>query len=84
MELTEKQKKFIDYYIATGNASESCRLAGYKGNNLDVIGAKNLDKLKEYILPRVESLDNSRTLELEDIFKFWSETIKDETIKTSD
>jgi len=29
MKLTEKQKRFIDYYIQTGNASESCRMAGY-------------------------------------------------------
>ena len=28
--LTIKQKKFIDYYIETGNATESARLAGYK------------------------------------------------------
>ena len=59
MNLTEKQKKFIDYYIATGNATESCRKAGYKGNNLDRIGYENLRKLENYIKPRVESLDNA-------------------------
>lgn len=84
MNLTEKQKKFIDYYIATGNATESCRKAGYKGNNLDRIGYENLRKLENYIKPRVESLDNARTLELEDIFKFWSKTIIDDTLKIND
>ncbi len=32
--LTEKQKRFIDYYIETGNASKASELAGYKGKNL--------------------------------------------------
>ena len=31
--LTEKQKRFIDYYIETGNASKASELAGYKGKN---------------------------------------------------
>ena len=84
MKLTEKQKRFIDYYIQTGNATESCRLAGYKGNNLDRIGHENLRKLENYIKPRIESLDNSRALELEEILEFWSDSIRDETIKTSD
>lgn len=84
MKLTEKQKRFIDYYIQTGNASESCKLAGYNGNNLDVIGAKNLEKLKDFIKPRIDTLDTTRALELEDIFIFWTNTIKNETLKISD
>lgn len=66
--LTEKQKRFIDFYIQTGNATESCRLAGYQGNNLDRIGYENLRKLENYIKPRIEKLDLSRTATLEDIF----------------
>ncbi len=27
--LTERQKKFCDFYIETGNAAEAARLAGY-------------------------------------------------------
>lgn len=84
MKLTEKQKKFIDYYIQTGNASESCKLAGYNGNNLDVLGTKNLNKLKEYILPRVEELDLNRTADLQEIFEFWTKTMKNENIKTNE
>ena len=29
--LTEKQKRFCDFYIETGNAAEAARLAGYSG-----------------------------------------------------
>ena len=82
--MTEKQKRFIDYYMMTGNASESSRLAGYKGNNLDVIGAKNFEKLKSHIIPRIEELDLSRTAELQEILIFWSDIIRDNTLKTSD
>ena len=44
--LSLKQQKFIDYYLNTGNAYKSAKLAGYKGddNTLRVIGAQNLTK----------------------------------------
>lgn len=84
MKLTEKQKKFIDYYIQTGNATESCRLAGYKGNNLDRIGYENLRKLEIFIKPRINELDLKRTASLEDIFKFWTNTMNNKEVKTND
>ena len=43
--LTEKQKKFVDYYIQTsGNASEAARLAGYSEKTARASGAENLTK----------------------------------------
>ena len=44
--LTLKQKRFVDYYLQTGNATKSAKLAGYTTNNntLAVIGAENLIK----------------------------------------
>ena len=84
MILTEKQKKFIDYYIETGNATESCRLAGYRGNNLDRLGHENLRKLEKYIKPRINELDLTRTATLEEIFEFWTNIIRDDETKTSD
>lgn len=35
--LSEKQKRFIDYYIETGNASEASKKAGYISDNHDVM-----------------------------------------------
>lgn len=32
--LTEKQKRFVDYYIETGNASEAARKAGYSKGSI--------------------------------------------------
>ena len=44
--LTLKQRRFVDYYLQTGNATKSAKLAGYTTNNntLAVIGAENLIK----------------------------------------
>lgn len=84
MELTERQKRFIDFYIQTGNATESCRLAGYRGNNLDRLGHENLRKLENYIKPRIEELDLSRTATLEEIFQYWTKVMYDESIRCSD
>ena len=40
--LTEKQQRFVDYYIETGNATEAARRAGYKKPNPS--GSENLAK----------------------------------------
>lgn len=42
--LTVKQQKFIDYYIATGNATESAIKAGYSKKTAFQTGAENLRK----------------------------------------
>lgn len=47
--LTGKQKAFAEYYVATLNATESARRAGYKAkddNSLSTIGYENLRKLE--------------------------------------
>ena len=43
--LTEKQKRFIDYYVETANATESAKRAGYSSKTAKNIGAENLTKL---------------------------------------
>ena len=62
IKLTEKQKKFCDYYIETGNGAESARLAGYRGKNHDRIACENLRKMeiKAYIGDKIDKKDNER------------------------
>lgn len=45
MKLTEKQQRFVDYYIETGNASEAARKAGYSKCIANRIGTENLSLL---------------------------------------
>ena len=55
--LTEMQKRFIDYYIETANATEACKKAGYKGKNLNRIGSQNLSKLDKFIKIKLQEKD---------------------------
>ena len=51
--LTEKQRRFIDYYLQTGNAAEAARRAGYSEKAARYIGYENLTK--PYILAGVRA-----------------------------
>lgn len=42
--LTEKQRRFADYYIETGNCTEAAIKAGYSKRTARVIGQENLLK----------------------------------------
>ena len=55
--LTEMQKRFIDYYIETANATKACEMAGYKGKNLNRLGSQNLSKLDKFIKVKLEEKD---------------------------
>ncbi len=68
--LTEKQKRFIDYYIETGNASEACRLAGYKGKNVNNLGNENLAKLGIFIKCRLEQKQSERIASQNEVLEF--------------
>lgn len=76
--LTEKQKRFIDYYIQTGNATEACRLAGYKGNNLDVVGTQNLGKLRAFIDERLEEKQNERIASQDEVLEYLTKVMRGE------
>ena len=76
MKLTAKQQAWIDYYKQGKSAAEAARLAGYRGNNHDVIGAQNLVKLSEYIIDRDEVLEKPRIADMDEINKFWSDVMR--------
>lgn len=76
MKLTAKQQAWIDYYKQGKSTAEAARLAGYRGNNHDVIGAQNLVKLSEYIIDRDEVLEKPRIADMAEINKFWSDVMR--------
>ena len=43
VELTEKQKRLVDYFIETGNQTEAAIKAGYSKKNARFIASKTLD-----------------------------------------
>jgi phage terminase small subunit len=68
-DLTEKQKRFIDFYIEKGNATEAAKLAGYKGVNLNRVGSENLSKLDKEIKKRLEEKEDARIAKQDEILK---------------
>lgn len=78
--LTEKQKRFVDYYIETGNASEAARLAGYSARIANRIGTENLSKpvIKAAIDKRLQELANKRTASLSEVLEFMTSTMRGE------
>jgi phage terminase small subunit len=80
VKLTEKQKRFADYYIETGNATESARRAGYKGNNLNKVASENLAKLdiKNYIDERIAEKDAIRIAKQDEILAYLSSIMRGE------
>lgn len=78
--LTPKQKAFCDYYIETGNATESARKAGYKGNNLNRVASDNLSKvdIKKYIDERLEQIESKRIAKAEEVLEYLTRVMRGE------
>ncbi|SFF68669.1 phage terminase small subunit [Clostridium cadaveris] len=76
--LTPKQQAFADYYIETGNATESARRAGYKKPNVQ--GSQNLEKLsiKSYIEERMKVLDEKRIAKGEEVLQYLTKVMRGE------
>jgi len=79
--MNEQQKRFADYYIQSGNASEAYRQAGYKGkgNVAEAAASRLLRNVKvvEYIEERNKQLEDDRIVSMEEVKRFWSDTIRD-------
>ncbi len=76
--LTEKQKRFIDYYIETGNASKASEMAGYKGKNLNTVGAQNLAKLSKFIKVKLEEKENQRIASQDEVLQYLTKVMRGE------
>lgn len=80
MKLTEKQKRFVDYYIETGNASEAARRAGYSEKTAGWIGQENLQKptIKAAIDARLKELEDKRIAKADEVMQFLTSTLRGE------
>ena len=76
--LTEKQKRFIDFYIQTGNASKASEMAGYKGKNLNTIGAQNLAKLSKFIYIKLQEKDKERIASQDEVLEYLTKVMRGE------
>ena len=80
MKLTEKQRRFVDYYVETGNASEAARRAGYSEKTAGWIGQENLQKptIKAAIDARLKELEDKRIAKADEVLQFLTSTLRGE------
>lgn len=86
MKLTPKQQAFADYYIQTGNATESAIKAGYSKKTAKETGYENLTKphLQRYIEKKQKELESSRMADMTEVREFWTEIMRDIDSETRD
>ena len=78
--LTEKQKRFIDYYIETANATESAIRAGYSEKTARNIGCENLAKLNTFIKSKLEAKEKERIASQDEVLEFLTRVIRGEEL----
>ena len=80
MKLTPKQKKFAEYYIKCGNATEAAKKAGYSKKTAYAIGQENLKKpaISEYIAKRIENQEKALVADADEVLKFFTSTMRGE------
>lgn len=74
MKLTEKQKKFADYYIELGNATQAAIKAGYSAKYANTNASKLLQNttIKSYIDERMEQLASERIMDAQEAVELLS------------
>lgn len=62
VKLSERQKRFVDYYLQSGNAKQAAKKAGYSPKTATAIEAENLTKpqIKAGVLSKKNSLRKSQ------------------------
>ena len=78
--MSEMQKRFADYYLETGNATESAKRAGYSKKTARSQGQRlltNVD-IKNYIEERTTKLDKKRIADVEEVMQFYSGVMRGE------
>jgi phage terminase small subunit len=79
--LTLKQQAFCDYYIETGNATESYKRAyNSTDNTANVEGHRNLSKpsIKAYIDERMKLIENKRIASAEEVLQYLTSVVRGE------
>lgn len=81
-----RQQKFCDYYLQSGNATESAIKAGYSKKTARAIGAENLTKLdiQKYLSEHQQKAHKSRIATAEEVLEFWAEVMRNEEISPKD
>ena len=78
MKLTEKQKRFADEYIISGNATQSAIKAGYSSKYANTNASKLLQNttIKNYIDERLEELQSRRIANAQEVLEYLTSVMR--------
>ncbi len=76
--LTEKQKRFIDYYIEFADAKKAAIASGYSEKTAKQIGCENLSKLDHFIKIRLKSKEQSRIASQDEVLEYLTRVMRGE------
>jgi len=84
--MTERYRRFAEYYAQTANATEAAKLAGYSPRTARSQGQCLLTKvdIQEYIRELQEQAASERIADMGAVKEFWSNVMNDEKEKTAD
>ena len=80
MKLTEKQKRFCDYYIESANITEAATKAGYSYNYANARGHELLGKvgIKTYIDEKLEEMQGKRIASATEVMELLTQALRGE------
>lgn len=79
VKLTEKQRRFIDYFIETGNQTQAARRAGYK--QPAVQGAQTYAKLRTQIDERLSAIEDARIADATEVLQTLTRVLRREELE---
>ena len=82
--LNERQKRFVDYFIELGNATQAAIRAGYSEKTANRTGSENLSKpyIRAYIDKRLLEIESERIASAEEVMRFLTSTMRGEVRET--
>jgi phage terminase small subunit len=83
VKLTEKQQRFVDYYLTSGNAEDAAKKAGYnaRGNTTKLLQNTTI---QQAIKERNESIVSDRIANMEEVKQFWTNTMRNNETELKD
>lgn len=72
--MTERQRRFAEYYLESGNARQSAIRAGYSIGYAEHV--KRQKAVKEYLSQRLPNMDHSRVASADEILEFLTDVMR--------
>ena len=84
--MNQRRQAFCEAYLASGNATEAARKAGYSPQSARSQGQRLLTyaDVQEYLAERNQEISAASTAQVEEIRQFWTATMRDQGAKTGD